>query len=383
VIGEGYNHNQNSTHKLIITITMASAKSFIWLLAFVSICTSSIATKQQCTNTDVPLSLELMTDNFPAETSWNVKSAFDNSIVLKSGPYSDPLTLHNETYCLISTGCLEFNIIDSFGDGICCEDYQGNGYYRVFYDNTLIKEGGAFDKYETSLKFGDSCPLDDLSTPPQSTSKRSIISTASSLSTATASVSSTGRPLWMDPPLPTCGSGPAAKYLVYYGNGPHKSPLKECAGHCNTDSECDLDLVCFQRDEDVIKVPGCYAVPFEKLSYCVSQAQFDSSYSKPLPLKPSISSPIHHRDNNDRRDNSDSRDKRSGDNNDRHDKSGGESISQDAGTHKRGDGFDHDTILLILFSAISTLVISFIALVYLLYKFVESIWKEIEIHVQY
>jgi len=295
-----------------------------------------------------------MTDNYPSETSWNVKSAFDKNILLKNGPYNNPRTLYNETYCLVSSGCLEFNILDSFGDGMCCEEYQGNGYYKVFYDNNLIKKGGEFKSYETSVKFGHSCPLDNSSTPPPITSSESSVS-----STSTVSMESTGEPLWMDKTAtskkdnPTCGSEGTPKFLVYYGKGPHKKPLKECAGHCNSDSDCSNDLVCFQRDEDVISVPGCYAVPFGKLSYCVSQSQFDPSYSE-LPPEPSISSTSR-------------------------DTSGDESIPENPDRYNSDLGLDDDTIFLVLFSTIFTLFISSVLLVYLVYKFFESIWKENEI----
>jgi len=228
--------------------------SIIWLLTSITVSISSSAIDLLCANTNAPLSIEVMTDKYPAETSWNIRNTIDNTVVLKGGAYSDPLTLHNETHCLLSTGCLEFSIFDSFGDGVCCEDYQGNGYYKVFYDNYLIKEGGVFKHRETSVKFGGNCMLDPSSFKPSTSSSESNEATCGA----------------------KCGSGVGGQYLVFYGMGPHKSPLRECAGHCSTDSDCSHDLVCFQREEGMDSVPGCYTVPYADLNYCISQTQFDS-----------------------------------------------------------------------------------------------------------
>jgi len=218
--------------------------SIIWLLTSITVSISSSAIDLLCANTNAPLSIEVMTDKYPAETSWNIRNTIDNTVVLKGGAYSDPLTLHNETHCLLSTGCLEFSIFDSFGDGVCCEDYQGNGYYKVFYDNYLIKEGGVFKHRETSVKFGGNCMLDPSSFKPSTSSSESNEATCGA----------------------KCGSGVGGQYLVFYGMGPHKSPLRECAGHCSTDSDCSHDLVCFQREEGMDSVPGCYTVPYADLN---------------------------------------------------------------------------------------------------------------------
>lgn len=47
--------------------------------------------------------------------------------------------------------------------------------------------------------------------------------------------------------------------LEGFGGTPDASvfPLQECQGDCDTDDDCDGDLVCFQRDEGGGAVPGC------------------------------------------------------------------------------------------------------------------------------
>lgn len=64
------------------------------------------------------ISLEITTDGYASETSWNIKNA-NNTVV----PGTTDPTLANNTdysfdYTLLSTGCYTFNITDSYGDGI-------------------------------------------------------------------------------------------------------------------------------------------------------------------------------------------------------------------------------------------------------------------------
>ncbi|MEZ5042664.1 MAG: zinc-dependent metalloprotease [Saprospiraceae bacterium] len=74
------------------------------------------------------LSISITFDNFPEETSWDLKS---NGVVIASGgPYEDAADRSTilENVCL-SDGCYEFTIYDEFGDGICCT--YGPGSYTL------------------------------------------------------------------------------------------------------------------------------------------------------------------------------------------------------------------------------------------------------------
>ncbi|KAI2506108.1 hypothetical protein MHU86_8339 [Fragilaria crotonensis] len=46
------------------------------------------------------------------------------------------------------------------------------------------------------------------------------------------------------------------------------NPCGECEGDCDTDSHCEGNLVCFQKDEDV-PVPGCRGTDNSRTDYCV------------------------------------------------------------------------------------------------------------------
>jgi hypothetical protein len=89
------------------------------------------------------VSIEILLDKYPKETSWEVLN--NNEIVLAGGSYDQSLksTLIIEENCLPG-GCYNFKIKDTYADGICCK--YGSGNYKVFVDGKLMFEGGEFKK---------------------------------------------------------------------------------------------------------------------------------------------------------------------------------------------------------------------------------------------
>ena len=80
----------------------------------------------------VGLRLELLTDNYPFETSWELYDD-DNNLIFTSPVYSDAQTLYTENWC-IAEGCYTFVIYDSWGDGIQFGGVQGN--YQIILEET-------------------------------------------------------------------------------------------------------------------------------------------------------------------------------------------------------------------------------------------------------
>ena len=78
--------------------------------------------------------LELLTDLYPNETSWELADDM-GTILFSGGPYSSPLSLLEENWCL-ADGCYTFTIFDSFGDGI--QAYGEEGDYTISDDNGII-----------------------------------------------------------------------------------------------------------------------------------------------------------------------------------------------------------------------------------------------------
>ena len=86
------------------------------------------------------LKVDLMTNNYPYETTWNIMNTKNFNTEIKFDTYNDNDTLHSKTYCLKMNGCYVFTFTDSYSDGICCG--AGKGSYQLYYDGTLVQKGG-------------------------------------------------------------------------------------------------------------------------------------------------------------------------------------------------------------------------------------------------
>merc|ERR1712176_1240890 len=107
--------------------------------------------------------LELTTDNYPAETAWDIKNSSGDEKYNGSG-YSDANTLYTINMCLASDE-YTFTITDAYGDGICCS--YGTGGYKIKVDGTEVVSGGEFGSSETE-SFTVSAPPTAPVSPPSS-----------------------------------------------------------------------------------------------------------------------------------------------------------------------------------------------------------------------
>jgi hypothetical protein len=57
-----------------------------------------------------------------------------------------------EELCL-PPGCYKFVMYDDYGDGLCCS--WGSGYYKLYYDGTLIKDTTFQNAQLDMTDFGD------------------------------------------------------------------------------------------------------------------------------------------------------------------------------------------------------------------------------------
>jgi len=94
------------------------------------------------------ITLNLNLDNFPQETTWTVTDDNDNTL-FSGGPYNTNNQLVSETWCLDPEACYTFNILDSYGDGICCGQ-TGNGNYEIVNaeGSILVNSDGTFGSEE-------------------------------------------------------------------------------------------------------------------------------------------------------------------------------------------------------------------------------------------
>jgi hypothetical protein len=101
---------------------------------------------QNCNSNEVEVSVQITPDNYPTETTWQIKDAAGN--IAASG------TSQSQTVCLSNAFCYTFTIFDTYGDGICCS--FGQGSYAVIVDSDTIITGGNFG-YSESVNFN--CPV--------------------------------------------------------------------------------------------------------------------------------------------------------------------------------------------------------------------------------
>ncbi|UJH66977.1 BspA family leucine-rich repeat surface protein [Allomuricauda sp. SCSIO 65647] len=93
-----------------------------------------------CTSGDVDL--EIIFDQFAAETSWELKD--QNGTIVDSATYTatESNTTINDTFTGLANGTYTFTMFDTFGDGICCT--AGNGSFVVSKNGIEIFRGGRF-----------------------------------------------------------------------------------------------------------------------------------------------------------------------------------------------------------------------------------------------
>ena len=114
------------------------------------------ACPQGCDDTEATLTLVL--DNYPGETTWTLKNA-SGATLYSGGPYSTAGATITETFCLVD-GCYDFQINDSYGDGICCG--YGQGSYDITVNGQSVASGGAFGSVEvTNFCIGGGGPTCD------------------------------------------------------------------------------------------------------------------------------------------------------------------------------------------------------------------------------
>lgn len=98
----------------------------------------------------IPVSWDIKTDLYPDQTSWVIKDV--NGTIIEQNPLDlSVLYKYNNTFCL-DTGCYDFVIYDSNGDGLSGNEGSGMGYYYFYLINKIILSGIEFE-YKDSIRF--------------------------------------------------------------------------------------------------------------------------------------------------------------------------------------------------------------------------------------
>ena len=92
--------------------------------------------------------LNIKTDEYGSETSWSLLNYTTGDVIYNGNGYDSNLN-YTILYCL-EAGNYEFIMKDNAGDGMCCG--YGNGYYKLFLNEYLMKSGGEFG-YQEKISF--------------------------------------------------------------------------------------------------------------------------------------------------------------------------------------------------------------------------------------
>ena len=137
-----------------------------YFLFFFLFCFGNAAAAQNCADL-IPIVVEVLPDQWNAEeTDWQLLD--DIGTVLASG------SVAGDTVCVEPTGCFNFVINDTYGDGIVQD-----GYCKVYYNGDMIVEYGNFGHY-AHIEFG-ACPAGSscFFAEPITTADFNIVQTAS------------------------------------------------------------------------------------------------------------------------------------------------------------------------------------------------------------
>eukprot|EP00592_Proboscia_alata_P022117 CAMPEP_0194423034 /NCGR_PEP_ID=MMETSP0176-20130528/22356_1 /TAXON_ID=216777 /ORGANISM="Proboscia alata, Strain PI-D3" /LENGTH=737 /DNA_ID=CAMNT_0039232103 /DNA_START=53 /DNA_END=2266 /DNA_ORIENTATION=+ len=106
-----------------------------------------------CPESQKAFELNLLTDSYGYETSWEIRDE-RSSVINNKDIEFESNKQYNFFECLNSAGCYTFTIYDSYGDGICCG--HGIGRYSIKYNEEQVftDSTGDFKKSETSQVFG-------------------------------------------------------------------------------------------------------------------------------------------------------------------------------------------------------------------------------------
>jgi hypothetical protein len=115
----------------------------------------SSAPSNFCPTGTIDTTIEITTDYWAYETSWDIKDA-DDIVVASRASFPSSFTTYEDRVCLSETETCggsdyTFTIYDSFGDGICCGGW-GEGSYIV----TVEGEIHADDPFRKGFSFSTS-----------------------------------------------------------------------------------------------------------------------------------------------------------------------------------------------------------------------------------
>jgi len=231
----------------------------------VSIAPSS--TPSEFCPTGLKAKVEVFTDNWPGETSWDIKDA-DDVVVASRNSYTSPDTPYEDSVCLLETESCSgtdytFTISDTYGDGICCG--WGAGSYTVSIEDEIYAEGGDFGYSESkSLCF---LPGTEPSGTPTVSAKPSIVPSQAPSNTPSVSISPSSTPTSVPSNTPSVSISPSS------------TPSEFCPGGIGAKVEIFTDSWAYETSWDIKDADG--AVVASRNSFELAETLYENSVCLP------------------------------------------------------------------------------------------------------
>jgi trypsin len=92
-----------------------------------------------CADGTCNVEVQITTDNYPAETSWELRDG-SGAIVMEGG--------RTGASAALGAGVYSLTVFDSYGDGMCCS--HGNGGWKLLVDGVEVRSGGEFADSESA-----------------------------------------------------------------------------------------------------------------------------------------------------------------------------------------------------------------------------------------
>ena len=123
----------------------------------------SVAIDCTCNSGEFRFELEVRTDFYPGETSWELRNSNEEVVAsVEKGGYDKHNHKFNHEYCLSAANNYTFTIFDDGFDGICCGSSGSEGYEGNIHGRTEIFSGDEFEDEEThSFSGEDLCNVAD------------------------------------------------------------------------------------------------------------------------------------------------------------------------------------------------------------------------------
>lgn len=128
-----------------VQITLTSVNSGSGVVGSTSNVSKSISVAPTAVGSD--FTVEVLTDNYPAETTWKLLNS-SGTVVASGGPYvgngqnsggADALKTKTHAVTLTASDCYDFKLFDSYGDGMAYGTNPGGGYgFKIKQGNTVI-----------------------------------------------------------------------------------------------------------------------------------------------------------------------------------------------------------------------------------------------------